>query len=248
MPCEKSFARLSPDAVRHVIEDGYPGVADVATSSRPFVRANPDDESDNSGNVNAWIGGKPIPLGYQIPEALRKGMNIKITNLTINDSHVFAVGIGDGRGRYRDLLFRKSDRTWHTFPMAAEVDNVRGFGKYIATMEVTKPKSVDALSAGMERWRPEAGKMGPQLAGRVALSGHFYPGKLFLYDVDTERVFPIVTNDGDSEVLLVENNIVYYRASDRLYSAVIEKDHVGRGQLLVTNDVIRDAHWAFIKH
>ena len=75
-----------------------------------------------------------------------------------------------------------------------------------------------------------------------------FPGRLHLYDVTNERVYTIATNQGDSEVLLVENNIVYYRVSDRLYSAPVTEKGIGAARLLASNEAIRDAHWAFIKH
>jgi len=63
-----------------------------------------------------------------------------------------------------------------------------------------------------------------------------------------ERVRDIVTNQGDSEVILVEGGTVYYRASDRLYSAVITEAGLGPARLLVAGEAIRDAHWAFFRH
>ena len=79
-------------------------------------------------------------------------------------------------------------------------------------------------------------------------AGAVFTGKLHLYDVETERVFPIATNDGDSEVLLVDEGTVYYRVSDRIYAAPISDKGVGLARLVTTDEVIRDAHWAFIKH
>jgi hypothetical protein len=78
--------------------------------------------------------------------------------------------------------------------------------------------------------------------------GYVYPGRLFLYDANTERLYTIVTHQGDSEILLVEDGTVYYRASDRLYSAPITNLGLGEPKLLAKSDVVRDAHWAFIKH
>jgi hypothetical protein len=74
-----------------------------------------------------------------------------------------------------------------------------------------------------------------------------FPGRLYLYDVSTDRAYTIVTNQGDSEVLLVQDGVVYYRASDRLYSATIANKGLSPGRLLLTSEVIRDAHWAFVK-
>jgi hypothetical protein len=250
IPCAESFATTAPVAVRNALLDGYPGIADVATSFRPLISVDRWDTPEKSGSVHAWIGGQPVPMGYQIPESLRRNFDIRVTNLTINDSHVFAVGIGDGKGRqgYRDLIFRKSDRTWHTFPLQTGAANLRGFGRYIGALAVHARTSPIAGSAGIETWKAGDGKTGPDLSIRTHLSGDDYLGDLYLYDVETDKVFPIVTHDGDSEILLVENNLVYYRVSDHLYSAPIESDHVGPPQLLATGDPIRGAHWAFFKH
>jgi hypothetical protein len=75
-----------------------------------------------------------------------------------------------------------------------------------------------------------------------------YPGILHLYNVATEKYYTITTNQGDSEIILVDNNTVYYRVSDRLYSAAITDSGLDPAKLLATSEIIRDAHWAFYKH
>jgi hypothetical protein len=75
-----------------------------------------------------------------------------------------------------------------------------------------------------------------------------FPGRLHLYNIETERLDTIVTNQGDSEILLIENDTVYYRVSDRLYSAPITEKGIGAAKLIAKDDLIRDSHWAFIKH
>jgi hypothetical protein len=89
--------------------------------------------------------------------------------------------------------------------------------------------------------------MGPSMLSRVDDKRAVYPGRLHLYDVNNERVYTIVTNQGDSEILLVEHDVVYYRVSERLYSAPITEKSIGAARLLATAEAIRDAHWAFIK-
>jgi hypothetical protein len=49
-------------------------------------------------------------------------------------------------------------------------------------------------------------------------------------------------------ILLAENRTVFYRVTNRLYSAAIEGTSIGAAKLLATDDLIEDAHWAFIKH
>lgn len=46
----------------------------------------------------------------------------------------------------------------------------------------------------------------------------------------------------------MENSTVYYRVTNRLYSVPIEREGLGTPKLLATDDLIEDAHWAFIKH
>lgn len=99
----------------------------------------------------------------------------------------------------------------------------------------------------MEEWKKGKREFGPDLAAMSALHGMVLPGRLDLYDVDTEKIFTIVTNQGDSEILLVEGGVVYWRAANRLYSAPITDSGVGARRLLATDEAIRDAHYAFIK-
>jgi hypothetical protein len=89
--------------------------------------------------------------------------------------------------------------------------------------------------------------MGPDLAARLASHDVVMPGKLDLYDIDTEKMFSITTNQGDSEILLVEGGLVYWRAANHLYSAPITDTGIGVRRLLATDEAIRDAHYAFIK-
>lgn len=47
--------------------------------------------------------------------------------------------------------------------------------------------------------------------------------------------------------LPVENDTVYYRVSDRLYSASILSKGIGAAQLIAKDHIICDFNWAFIK-
>jgi hypothetical protein len=124
--------------------------------------------------------------------------------------------------------------------------HLRAFGKYIAAVEIQARSTQNPRSAGdQKKWR-RAGKRGPSPADRFE-SSHVYPGRLHVYDVETERVFSIATNEGDSEVLLIEDGNIYYRVNDQLYLAPISGEGIGTARLLATDEVIRDAHWVFVK-
>ena len=125
----------------------------------------------------------------------------------------------------------------------------RAFGQFVATSESHRKTAQTPASAGEKEWRREASPSGPRTNDALRQWGDFvFPGVLHIYDAETEQSFTITTNQGDSEILLVENNIVYYRVTDRLYSAPITEKGIGAATLIAKDDLIRDSHWAFIKH
>jgi hypothetical protein len=73
----------------------------------------------------------------------------------------------------------------------------------------------------------------------------YYPGILFLIDSVGGRQYQIRTNQGDSEILLVEGSTVYYRVNDELRPVPIQGNALGASTLLAKDDDLRDAHWAF---
>ena len=48
-------------------------------------------------------------------------------------------------------------------------------------------------------------------------------------------------------MLLIEENTIYYRVSDRLYQATIADKEISPGRLVAQSDDIRDAHRAFTR-
>src|SRR5205085_11425542 len=105
VPCETSFAAVGSESIRYAVAHGEPGIADVTPGDG--IRAHISE--DEAGRVTAWTN-KTIPLGYEVPIALRRGMQIKVEGLVVNDSHVLVLSLGNGKDEYRILVFRKSDK------------------------------------------------------------------------------------------------------------------------------------------
>jgi hypothetical protein len=74
----------------------------------------------------------------------------------------------------------------------------------------------------------------------------YFPGVLFLYDSLSGRSFRIETGQGDSEVLWIDDNKIYYRVSNSLYQATIASDSIAETKLLMTDDALAQVHWAFM--
>jgi hypothetical protein len=257
VPCDESYRPSFPADIRYASAHGMSGVGDV-TSRDSFIAS-----VDDSGRI-IFNPRSPIYLDVdELPVALRKkGQG----GIMVNNSQAVLFFLGNdepGRG----LVYRRRRRTWRPVLFPTDVCNCREFGKFIAITETRHKRALmeqmrehpgvvyaDAVMAageqspGSSEWRQAATDYGPNQDENFAHSLNVFPGRLHLYNIETERVFTIETKQGDSEILLVENNAVYYRVSDRLYSAPITDKGIGTAKLIATDDIIRDSHWAFIKH
>jgi hypothetical protein len=262
VPCEGSFMKVQPFELRYLTAHGNAGIADILSVEGT------DAHTLEDGRLTGGLGvADQVDFGYKIPAEFRKGLSGRLySEIIINTSQILAVSISDGK-QVQFLAFRKADKSWHILPPKSELYNrFRGFGEFIAITEVQKKKEVsaqnakhpgsfefnqavrDEQSAGGDEWRKAETSRGPNMEARFEYSQGLYPGRLDVYDLATEKLYTITTNQGDSEILLIEDGSVYYRVSDRLYSAPMSSSGIGSATLLATDEAIRDAHWAFIKH
>jgi hypothetical protein len=255
--CDESLSSVQAYEIKFLVAHGRPGVANMPGKEGTYVYVNRDGSIDH---------GQGDEFEFKIPTSLRADMpDVFQADLVINTNMVFVISIPTDSGP-RYLALRKADGTWRTIPSKSETyGRLQAFGTFIAiTEERTKkaiverraqsphmvstsgPEMRDEQSAGRSEWKRS--RSGPDLVERFDDSEAVYPGRLHLYNLATEKLYTITTNQGDSEVLLVEDKIVYYRISDRLYSAAVTDKGIGIGTLVATDEAIRDAHWAFIGH
>jgi hypothetical protein len=257
VPCNESFVALAPTDIRYMVAHGTSGVEDIGSDEGTYVAI------DENGRVSKRVMDTTVLFDYEIPAVLRKGMDTTFSRIVINTSQVSVLESGGKTGKPRFWAFRKRDKTWHQIPVRSENLCLQSFGRFVAVVEsrakgdqIEEPALQSSApaktsyiqeSAGRAEWKKTRSPMGPSMLSRVDDKRAVYPGRLHLYDVNNERVYTIVTNQGDSEILLVEHDVVYYRVSERLYSAPITEKSIGAARLLATAEAIRDAHWAFIK-
>ena len=84
------------------------------------------------------------------------------------------------------------------------------------------------------------------LLGKALITGKIFPGVLHIYNTQTLRNHVISTGQADSEVLLIEDNSLYYRVGNKLYQAQISGEGISTPRMLADAPIIGDAHWAFI--
>jgi hypothetical protein len=247
--CSKSYVTLEPADLRCIAAHGEPLIADFGGSDASGLNTWVDKDGELKGYLFSY--------GSVVPRERLAGLKQPFAGIGANNSQVLVLCLSEKGADYRLLALRKRDNTWHRVPLPAApgdtsgrppFETVRGFGHYIALVEAHPKDAQNRESAGPSEWRKGASKTGPDVAFIFQQAPVAFPGRLLLYDAETERSYTIATNQGDSEVVLVENNTVYYRASDRLYSVAIAASGPGAPHLIATADAIRDAHWAFVKH
>jgi len=249
VPCKDSFRRLDPTNLRYITTHGRVGIDDVVSAYHGAFNI------DRTGDrwVVSGFTTKAFPTQYEFPGALITGFTPIRCNVDVSDSKELALSLFDKVGTHKAshmvLVYRRSDRTWHRLPIASEcAPQLRGFGRYIAVTETQERTASNKATVGASEWVRRKRTYGPNLMFYEEGWPVVYPGKLHLYDIETERVLSIETRQGDSEILLVDGGTVYYRVTNRLYSAPILDSAIGRATLLATDDAVLDAHWAWVKH
>jgi hypothetical protein len=89
--------------------------------------------SSPSGVMTRHLMNTDISFGFEIPSQLRPPPPNNGAAVIVNGSNALVVGVGGG-GSYRALMFRKSDKTWHTIPQCC---GLTGFGRFIAVNEIS---------------------------------------------------------------------------------------------------------------
>jgi hypothetical protein len=241
IPCERSFFPVTPDQLRYVVADGRAGVADMGSRDGIGVRI------DSAGQLRRRNQGFDVAFDLVVPKELRLDIGNPSAGIVCNNSELLALSTYRGTGE-KLLVLRQRDQTWHVVPIPSEkLTWLRAFGKYLVISEAWTNSPLHKESAGRSAWRKKPGSYGPGTEERLRESKAVFPGRLHLFNVDTEKMLTIETKQADSEVLLIDRNVVYYRADTRLFSAEITDGGIANARVVAEGEEIRDAHWAFLR-
>ena len=109
--------------------------------------------------------------------------------------------------------------------------------------------NLERVSPGIEERRKSNTQTGAPFDDRaLRFKKVYYPGILYLYNIHSKEYIEWNTGQGDSEILLVQNRMVYYRINDKIYKAsIIGEDKLGKPDLLIQDERVPDIHWAFLR-
>ena len=204
-----------------------------------------------------------VELAVPIPkEAASQSDGQRWGILVNNDEISVLLGLFDqsagAGGKITLYIYDKKTKAWHSESFDGELSSFRGFGSWIAVNQaeanyvvingVGQPKPVAKKSPGQSE-RQQI--LDPQDSYRDqatidSLFSNYYPGIISLYDLRSGRRYRIETGQGDSEVLLVDGNTIYYRVNDTLFRAGIGPTAIQNPIEIARNPNIQLAHWAFL--
>ena len=189
---------------------------------------------------------RPV-LPYEIPDSLRPSKKSMIfiyinnkTNLVLNSAKGY-------------MVYNKESKQWFSLNFKGDRTRIYNYGNWLAgtILQSYNKSDSDTIirkdSPGMDV-RKKLNSQNPfNVDERFFDKGIYSPGILYLLNSFTKKYLEIVTNQGDSEVLLVENNVVYYRVNDEIFKrTIINSEKLGEPELMIKSMDALDIHWAFI--
>lgn len=243
-PCEDSFFETPPGDMRHAVVTGIDGV--YQPGSVDFQLASVEDDG-------AVVQGLPLaPLGHRVPAWVKTRFVTPSAVIMINTRELFAMiatptaGPPPKEQQHGIAVQRKRDQKWLWIPLRSEESTARfrGFESYLVRTEaLSRPSPPD-----LQWWRKEASRTGPANPGLEDLSKkYFFPGRVHIHDIENDHEYTITTNEPDTEVILVSGHTAYYRLNDKLFEVELRNGILGKPKLIAQDDLIGDAHWAFLK-
>jgi hypothetical protein len=216
------------------------------------------------GKINLESQGKSVDLGIAAPPGVQtpaeENWSLSIHNSRITVLHRSkdpeASSVNEGSSPIH--VWTAQSGRWATFRVPGAIPIIKNLGGWIAGAAAVE--SLDRQSPGAvnrRQYPPPAADVNSTPPPRPAVPTRpvtdemfreirqYYGGVLFLIDPQSGRQFQIRTGEGDSEILLVQDNSVYYRVNAKLYKAQIQGSSIGAPELVVEADAITDVHWAF---
>lgn len=206
-------------------------------------------EIHQDGTLTLRKANHRIQLPYRAPAGVSPQESL--VNLVVNNDSMLVlkrsrVGVKNPAGVGFSVLevLDKKAGAWHSVRVPGSGSWPRGFGPWIVATAHELDSRLESPGKAQRRQLPAA-------TGRPAdwdfrMRKIYSPGILFLHNALTRKEYTIDTKQGDSEVLLVEGDVVYYRVNRSIYKATIGQSQIENPVLVVAGDLVPDVHWAFL--
>jgi len=255
--------RLNPEDYRKAIIIGNSG---GAVQSDDFLNVYSNSQDGKlSIPKTPKIEDRPT-FSIELPDSL--WLNKKeLLSIIINNDRLFVLETSSSEPLKEEIGFseliikNKPKNEFYKYRIKGTNANIRNFGEWLVGCVVSSDTKVikddkgrikerikfNRISPGAEERKRVNTRTGAPFDDRTKFLSIYYPGILYLLNVDTKAYIEWNTGQGDSEILLVQDEIVYCRVNDKIYKVpIINGEKLGEPELLVTDPSVPDIHWAFI--
>ena len=203
--------------------------------------------SDNNEAV-IYDESDKYPLGWSPPDELDLRLGKEFTLQFVNNDHLRVISAGGytpvGSRNWSFYVFNKGQGAWSKLNLSGGIFALRSYQNWLITEEIYNdtPDVLVHARLAEQRYPPF-----PSAADRFRIRGIAPTGRLRFYDVRKKELIVYDTGDPNSEVLYVdENDSVYYRVSDELRLAQIERGELVRSRVLAKVPEMWAVHWLFL--
>lgn len=229
--------------------------------------------NNNALHISQGYGLKVGPyLNLQPPKELYNAYPPALKAMVVNDMHSMIIQCDaspakfEGIGFLNFVIYDKKSKEWYKYTLRGNMTSVRSYengwvaGTIMERDDSDEKNSKSSIEHRYKRVPPgyeerdpilydwPTGIWGDCFDERAINFNTYYPGLLYLFNVHTKDYIEWDTKQGDSEVLLVVGNTVYYRVNTKiLKSAIINSKELGQPETLLYDIRARDIHWMYVK-
>jgi hypothetical protein len=207
--------------------------------------------------LNATVSDHLQPLGVQVGTSFGAfAGELMLLLVNTNELAVFSRGFVSGKAIEPGVLYvlDKTNQHLSKIPTPGSLGWARGFGSWVGMLSAEDNRTGAHAASPGKALRASSTTRACPATGRCAQisiddifeqSGTYFAGELALYDAKTGRRFAIHTGQGDSEILLIADDAVYYRVNDTIMRSAIGAASLGAPQRIASGSIVPQAHWMF---
>jgi hypothetical protein len=239
-------------------------VAEMTNADIDYARVFGSSSGNFNGDQIQWLqsfdnkptyyGNAIAALSWQFPSNYQTTQHEKFDqSVNNNQIRIFSpfklINKNENKGQeFVHYVFDKNTNRWSSFPLK-NVTWLRAFGQWIVTEEqylgFAQQSELEKLNGDRQEGKISYTPYRHYLA-RFKSWDIRKTGLLHLINPIKNVFIQIKTSKPDSEIILVEDDLVVYRVEDQIFTATIAGDKVINKQFLLKHDMVPAIHWAFM--
>ena len=151
-------------------------------------------------------------------------------------------------------LYNKEQDQYYQYPYDESNLNVRQFDNWIAgptRLQYVDKGTYQGPQPGQDQWNPNDNKYGLSVAEYIdrKLKTMILSGYLAIRSIHDPSIFiEWDTKQGDSEILGIHEDIVYYRKHDEVwYVPIVQGKQLGQHEMLLKDEAVPGIHFMFVR-